>query len=76
VRCERLLSSSDFVAVITDFIIPSIELAVEMDFIFDNRARLLICDRDVQTFPIFVIGCFCHTFSLSNFVTRGNFVYR
>ena len=63
-------------AVITDFIIPSIELPIEMDFIFDNCARPLVRDGNVETFPLFIIGSLCHFDSISNFVRPGNFPWQ
>jgi hypothetical protein len=70
-RCEGLSSFSDFVVVITDLIILSIELPVEMDFVFDNRPRVLIRDRNVQALPI---GSLCHMVSISNLLRCRNFV--
>ena len=66
VRGEYFSSFSDLVAVIMDLIIPSIELPVKMDFVFDNRPRVLIRDRNVQALPIFIIGSLCHTVTISN----------
>jgi hypothetical protein len=71
VRRESLSSPFDFMAIVPNLIVPSISLAVKVNFVFDYGMGLLIADGNIQTFPIFMFRC-CHGGSISNFAETHN----